>query len=283
MLARRLEGAPTPEELAKIDTDIPEMHRRYLALAAPFVKSAKWAFDVKADGRRLIIDCGETVRAYNRAGDRCDVPLGLRAQFEPIGNIGATLDGELVGDSFYAFDLPRLGEVISLMTPWNQRRYALEALIKRWKPGNIKTIGAAGTTPAKKKLLSAVRERGLEGVVFKRIDSQYQPGRRASTWLKHKLTIDADFVVTAYALDGKQSFELALYDGDTPINVGQVSALTGDGPKVSIGDVVTVTFLNSGDAENPRLYQPVKPRLRNDKRPEECTMDQLAGTHKVPV
>ena len=37
-----------------------------------------------------------------------------------------------------------------------------------------------------KALLDASRERGLEGVIAKRLDSSYEPGKRTGAWLKIK-------------------------------------------------------------------------------------------------
>jgi bifunctional non-homologous end joining protein LigD len=44
-------------------------------------------------------------------------------------------------------------------------------------------------------MLQAAREQGLEGIVAKRIDSSYQPGRRSPDWLKIKVVQRQEFVI----------------------------------------------------------------------------------------
>jgi bifunctional non-homologous end joining protein LigD len=36
-------------------------------------------------------------------------------------------------------------------------------------------------------MLSVVREQGLEGIVAKRRDSLYEPGKRTGAWIKHRV------------------------------------------------------------------------------------------------
>jgi len=44
-------------------------------------------------------------------------------------------------------------------------------------------------------LLAAAAERGLEGVVAKRLDSRYEPGKRTRTWIKVKVRRRQEMVV----------------------------------------------------------------------------------------
>ena len=47
-------------------------------------------------------------------------------------------------------------------------------------------------------LLAAAREQGLEGVVAKRLQSRYQPGRRSPDWRKVKLRGEQELVIVGY-------------------------------------------------------------------------------------
>jgi bifunctional non-homologous end joining protein LigD len=47
-------------------------------------------------------------------------------------------------------------------------------------------------------LLAAAREQGLEGVVAKRSDSRYSPGRRGNDWRKVKVKGEQEFVIAGY-------------------------------------------------------------------------------------
>jgi len=101
-------------------------------------------------------------------------------------NLGSARDVSLrraeVPVVFILFDLLFLEGRDLMGLPYSERRRQLEALgldgptcqIPRHHLGD----GAA--------LLEATRQRGLEGLVAKRLDSPYQPGRRNRSWIKVK-------------------------------------------------------------------------------------------------
>jgi bifunctional non-homologous end joining protein LigD len=69
---------------------------------------------------------------------------------------------------------------------------------------------------APKDLLSAVREQGLEGIIGKRKDSLYQPGKRSGTWIKYRANRGQEFVIGGY-FPGPHSFDsliVGYYDGE---------------------------------------------------------------------
>ena len=75
--------------------------------------------------------------------------------------------------------------------PYAERRQALEALGLE---------GPAWRVPAAhpgegQALLEATQAQGLEGVVAKRLDSIYEPGRRSGTWVKIKHTRRQELVI----------------------------------------------------------------------------------------
>ena len=74
---------------------------------------------------------------------------------------------------------------------YEQRRELLEALEldgPAWRaPAYHRGEGSA--------LLEATRELGIEGIVAKRLDSPYEPGRRSSAWLKVKNVCEQDVVI----------------------------------------------------------------------------------------
>ncbi|HEX7665237.1 MAG TPA: ATP-dependent DNA ligase, partial [Polyangiaceae bacterium] len=81
---------------------------------------------------------------------------------------------------------------------------------------------------------AAARERGNEGVMLKRLDSVYEPGRRGHAWMKLKRELATlDVVVTAAEYGhGKRAkvlsdYTFAVRDGDRLVNVGKAySGLT---------------------------------------------------------
>lgn len=75
---------------------------------------------------------------------------------------------------------------------------------------------------------TAVQQRGIEGMIAKRADSTYQPGRRSPDWLKIKSWQTQSCVVAGYTSGrGRRTKQLgalilAVYDGDALRHCGQV-------------------------------------------------------------
>ena len=67
----------------------------------------------------------------------------------------------------------------------------------------------------KRALLAHQESVNAEGVVFKRMDALYVPGpARTRSFLKWKLWLDCDVVVGKMGIDGKDNFEMLVYDTD---------------------------------------------------------------------
>jgi bifunctional non-homologous end joining protein LigD len=93
--------------------------------------------------------------------------------------------------NYMAFDLLWLDGRSLMDRPYLERRGILRSLLDdgdRWQvPDHVVGGGV--------ELLAATRERGLEGVVAKRIDSPYEPGRRSGAWRKVKNTNRQELVI----------------------------------------------------------------------------------------
>lgn len=176
-----------------------------------------WAFEFKWDGVRAIVYVeGGRVRITSR--NDLDVSVSypeLRPLGEALGSRAVVLDGEIIAldaegqpsfrmlqrrmhvaeaarakrlssqvpATFMAFDVLYLDGRSTMDRTYDERRRLLESL---------SLDGAAWATPPAfsggpgADVLRAARERGLEGVVAKRRDSTYQPGRRSDRWVKVK-------------------------------------------------------------------------------------------------
>src|SRR3954465_9048317 len=92
---------------------------------------------------------------------------------------------------FVLFDLLWLDGESLIERPYSERRAALE---------HLGLDGPAWQTPAFHRtdganLLAATREQGVEGIVAKRLDSRYEPGRRSGAWVKVKHTRRQELVI----------------------------------------------------------------------------------------
>ena len=82
---------------------------------------------------------------------------------------------------FYAFDLPMLAGEDLTRRPLDDRRKALRKLTSQLRDP-IRFSETFETSAAH--MLAVVREQGLEGVVARRRNSPYEPGRRSGAWVK---------------------------------------------------------------------------------------------------
>ena len=137
----------------------------------------------------MILD-GEIV-AFDAEGRPSFSVLANRARLTSPRDI-ATADrsGQTV---FYCFDLLHFAGVDLRGTPYKDRkRYLAQCLlpsplvrlVQSWEDGVA--------------LNEAALENGFEGVVGKRLDSIYQPGRRSPSWVKVKSGNSAEFVIGGY-------------------------------------------------------------------------------------
>jgi bifunctional non-homologous end joining protein LigD len=80
--------------------------------------------------------------------------------------------------------------------PWTERRARLLKLVgKRTAPHLWVTESIEGDG---KKMLERARRQGWEGIIAKRVDSTYEPGKRSRSWLKLKIEFREEFVVGGY-------------------------------------------------------------------------------------
>jgi bifunctional non-homologous end joining protein LigD len=185
----------------------------------------EWSFEVKWDGVRAIAYAqpGRLRLESRNLNDITDAYPEVRGLIEQLGMRDAVFDGEIVAfdengrPSFgrlqrrmhvtapssvrrlaasmpvvYAiFDLIYLDGHSLMELPYTERRQQLEALGlggRAWRvPAAHPGEGAA--------LLAATEQQGLEGIVAKRLDSRYEPGRRGGAWLKIKHTHRQELVI----------------------------------------------------------------------------------------
>ncbi|MGD6851274.1 MAG: non-homologous end-joining DNA ligase [Candidatus Bathyarchaeia archaeon] len=156
-------------------------------------------------------------------------------------------------------------------------------------------------------------QKGLEGVMAKRKDSHYEEGLRTGSWLKIKKLKTCDCIIFGYTHGQNVRQEtfgallLGLYDENKqPVYVGKVGTgfaeetlrmlmdkfekvTTDKEPfKPEAGDVVTwlepklvCEVAYQVVTKDGRLRMARFKRLRDDKTPEQCTLDQLDGTAKT--
>jgi bifunctional non-homologous end joining protein LigD len=190
-------------------------YRPMLATAAPELPGdAGWLYEVKLDGYRAIASVvgGEATLASRNGNDLTTRFASVaRALERAVRSPDCVLDGEVcalddagdvsfsslqVGDAplvFYAFDVLEVDGVPLVRLPTTERRARLEELVAPSPAVRLSVAFDDGHA-----LFAAVVERGLEGVVAKRMDAPYRPGRRTHDWLKVKARQRQELVVAGY-------------------------------------------------------------------------------------
>lgn len=219
-----------------------------------------WRYEFKWDGVRAVAYVeGGRVRLLTRNDrDTTGAYPELHGLGEALGSRPAVLDGEIVAldergrpsfealqpriqvteasrarrlaartpVSYMVFDVLHLDGHSTVALPYTERRRMLASLGlagERWAvPADHPGPGAD--------LLAAARSSGLEGLVAKRADSPYQPGRRSRDWVKVKVTRTQEVVVGGWS-PGK---------GNRSSRIGALLlGIPGDGGLVYVGKVGT--------------------------------------------
>jgi bifunctional non-homologous end joining protein LigD len=239
-----------------------------------------WVLQQKFDGHRLAIRFQDGfLRGFARNGTSKEIPLVIADALAPISRIGEFwLDGELIPGSaglrsasaYHVFDM--MVDWASDL-PFAARSGMVEAIVGVLNSPVAAPVETVYEETDKLHFVRRMLESGAEGVIARDANAVYEAGRRSKGCLRFKFTKSLDSVVLEKSRDQKDNLVLGLWDGERFVEVGKVSALTGDGPRVEKGDVVEIGYLYVG--ANGRLVQPVRPRLRTDKEPQECLIEQL--------
>jgi bifunctional non-homologous end joining protein LigD len=194
----------------------------------PESDSEEWAYEIKWDGIRALgfSNRGKWSMLSRRQEDVSGRYPELLAIAEAIGDRSAVVDGEVVAlgsdgrprfqliqsrmglsspaavqakmkqqpVDYVIFDLLHLDGESTRELPYTERRELLEGLGldgPRWRVPRYRLDGGAD-------LLEAARRQGLEGIVSKRTDSPYRPGKRTGEWTKTRVWKRQEFVIGGY-------------------------------------------------------------------------------------
>lgn len=234
-----------------------------------YIDDDSWLAQEKYDGRRVMIEkVREKITFTNRKGQVVATP----AEFETLSQLtnDFLIDGELVGDYFVAFDMLKFNKLDLRSTAAENRIKFLRHVTHR---SVVKALTATNR-PGKQALFDDLTLRKKEGIVFKRKDAPYVPGRPASggSQVKFKFYATASFIVTK--VNAKRSVELGLFNAYQSIIPAGNCTVSVNYPVPVQGDVVEVKYLYAFK-ESGSVYQPSYLGKRDDIGPEECVDTQL--------
>jgi DNA ligase D-like protein (predicted ligase) len=205
-------------------------------------KGPQWVWEIKLDGYRAIaVKSGDAVTLYSR--NRKILNKRFPYIVEPLRGLadGTVVDGEIVALDddgrpvfnllqnvasesgrirYFVFDLLCYNNLDLMGLPLVKRREMLRSLV-RFDAGRVKISDFVEASA--EQMLTAVREQRLEGVVGKRRDSVYAPGKRSGAWIKHRVNLGQEFVIGGYTPGpyGLDSIIVGYYRDDELIYVAR--------------------------------------------------------------
>jgi bifunctional non-homologous end joining protein LigD len=299
-------------------------------------KGRGWLYEVKWDGYRAItrVAGGDATLVSRRRNDLTGRFPGVARAIEAAARTpDCVLDGEVCalderGRSsfsamqqgkpdtpivYYVYDVLEVDGEPLLDLPLVERRERLESLLDL----RSKTVRVSETFEDGQALYEAAKNEGLEGVVGKREDSRYFPGKRTRDWLKVKTRNRQEFVIAGFTKgQGRRSrsfgsLVLGVYRGGELAYVGNVGTGFSEAeidrllsllrplerkeapfsvvpkmPRVRRGDVVWVEPKLVCEVEfaewthDGHLRAPAYLGLREDKEPEDVRRE-LPATDEV--
>ena len=211
-------------------------------LVATLPEGAQWSYEPKLDGyRALALKPGGAVQLLSRNEKVLNTRFPAIARALERLPDDTLLDGEIValdesgrpafnllqndgsgpGVRYYAFDalIYRGRSLVGLSL--EKRRNALAAALAD-VDGPVE-VTVTLTAPVGD-LIAAAKRFGLEGIVAKRRDSRYEPGRSRGAWVKCRVSPGQEFVIGGY-LPGSHIFDALLvgyYEGARLLFVAKI-------------------------------------------------------------
>lgn len=209
------------KEQAGVPASPAESRRAYApmlaTLAGEVPSGAGWLFEVKWDGYRAVATMrGGEVELRSRNGNALNgrFPTVVSALVRAVRTPDCVLDGEIVAIGsdgratfsamqqgkegttyvYVAFDVLEVEGEPLVGLPLTERRERLAALVDP-RRGGVQLSESFEDGDA---LLRAAKEQRFEGVIAKRADSTYEPGKRSRAWLKIKTHDRQEFVIAGY-------------------------------------------------------------------------------------
>ena len=176
-----------------------------------------WVYEVKVDGYRCLVGKDHSaVKLWSRRGNLFNQDFPGLARACAALPADTLVDGEVIALDqqgrisfnllqhrrsqasairFYAFDLLVYKGHSTINLEISERHDLLAQALAN-VDGDVQLMQRFETSPAE--LIRAAKRLGFEGIIAKRRDSLYEPGKRSGAWVKYKINQGQEFVIGGY-------------------------------------------------------------------------------------
>jgi bifunctional non-homologous end joining protein LigD len=247
--------------------------------AAQFPEIVKALQKLSARHKRPFVLDGEIV---SRRGKKYGRFQDLQRRIGEMGTRTIAAYAKATPTTLVAFDLLLDGDEPLVHQPWFRRRERLEKLLSGRlasgiAPGDVEVGDGSGD-----RLLRLAKRSGWEGIMAKRVDSPYTPGKRSRDWRKLKIEARQEFVIGGWTEPRKSRQHLGAilvgyWDGDSFVYAGHVgTGFTNAGlaqmyKRLAPLERSTAPFVNTPKTNEPAHW--VKPEVVAEVKFNEWTAD----------
>jgi len=243
--------------------------------ADKYLNSDKYCLQEKKDGKHILLKTqkNENVIIANKQGLETSIMDSLALKVLKLFGENSIVDGELIGDQLWIFDLLMYQNVDYRKSTYAERYEALaKIMLSASAPKNLNLVVAYFTVEAKKAKYAELKSTGKEGAVFKRLDTAFKEGRPTmmGDFLKLKFWSSVSAIVDNEST-GKSSFKSFVWKNGKKMSLGNCTVQSKPIPKP--GTVVEIKYLYA--YSSGKLIQPIYLGERDDVNQEECLEKQL--------
>ncbi|RKD13812.1 DNA ligase D [Pelobium manganitolerans] len=218
---KKAEKAPKVQAKQEVKAAKKAYEPMLATLASDIFDDEDWLFERKLDGYRILAENGEKLNLVTRNGKNyTDKYPSIAKELKKLKE-DCVIDGELVAVDkkgkdvfqllqhyeeskaelkYYAFDLLALDGHDLTELPLIQRKNLLEKLLEPYQFKNV-LFNQHIIGKGKKAFKEAEREH-WEGIIGKRANDTYYPGKRTQSWLKFKFNNSQEAIICGFTAPG---------------------------------------------------------------------------------
>ena len=224
----------------------------------------------KHDGHRrgARSELGLTAVGSNRKGMEVALPVAIG---ESLAAVSCAVDGEIIDDKLYVFDVYEVGGSDVRGLPLRTRKEMLRKIACGFGE-NVRLVRSAYTAEEKRELLRQTKLLGQEGVVFKDLNAAHAEGRpnSAGPQLKLKHWKKAQVIVVSHNQD-RRSVVCGVHDATgMVVEIGSVTIAKETPP---VGSVILVKYLYV--FEGGAMFEPSFKHVCDGVDVGEASLDRL--------